>query len=181
MSWEEEILGKLSLRDQYEQKDSEFIGALTELRNRLILSETIKQDNNKNNEQSISKLMSENLQLKQENSSLILNVNQLGHSNDSYQLKLKELELINSKQNKSLESLKNKINDMKQELQEKNKTIEIINDEILSGLIQNNVLQRKIEELSKENDGLIQRWIEKVKKDAETMNEVNEMLAKEKQ
>lgn len=49
-----------------------------------------------------------------------------------------------------------------------------LNDELISVNIQNNVLESKYLQLTKEHDKLIQRWLQKVQNDADKMNETIE-------
>ncbi|ANZ75755.1 BA75_03241T0 [Komagataella pastoris] len=67
----------------------------------------------------------------------------------------------------------NKLRVLKEESQTKNASLELVNDELLSLHIQNNLMNDKIESLTSENDKLVQRWMEKVTKDAELLNEAN--------
>ncbi|CAM9015439.1 unnamed protein product [Wickerhamomyces anomalus] len=78
--------------------------------------------------------------------------------------------------NRAVTRLTNKLNNQTEEYQHKNKSIELINDEILSLSIQNNLLTDKVDKLEKENGDLVERWIEKVKADADKMNETNAFL-----
>ncbi|GMM54735.1 Atg16 protein [Maudiozyma humilis] len=52
-----------------------------------------------------------------------------------------------------------------------NKNMEKINDEIIGSSIENNVLQQKYDTLRVEYDKLVQRWLKKVQKEADKMNE----------
>lgn len=78
--------------------------------------------------------------------------------------------------NRAVTRLTNKLNNQTEEYQHKNKSIELINDEILSLSIQNNLLTDKVDKLEKENGDLVERWIEKVKADVDKMNETNAFL-----
>lgn len=97
------------------------------------------------------------------------------------QSKLNKTEVLklrkeNSSLNKAVTRLTDKLNNQTEEYYHKNKSIELINDEIVSLSIQNNLLTDKLEKLEKENGDLVQRWIEKVKSDADKMNETNAFL-----
>lgn len=173
MSWEEHVAGQLQLRDQLEKADSQYFSAFDELLKRTIAAEkaaasaAIGKD---------SPFHEEVLQLRQENKQLVQQLNERSFEVQSKNAKIRSLEVAEQKLSKSIDVLKLRVIDLKNEIQEKNKSIELINDENLSSQIQNNVLAKKVRELSTENDSLIKRWIDKVKADAERMNEVNEML-----
>jgi len=77
---------------------------------------------------------------------------------------------------KAVTRLTDKLNNQTEEYQHKNKSIELINDEIISLSIQNNLLTDKVDKLENENASLVERWIEKVKSDADKMNETNAFL-----
>lgn len=85
-----------------------------------------------------------------ENNELIQSLNQSTITNE----KLESIIQQQSNIIKSLESkntkLKNKIDGMVLEIKEKNKTIELINDEILTNQIQFNVMRDKLEKLEKQ-------------------------------
>jgi regulator of replication initiation timing len=70
--------------------------------------------------------------------------------------------------------LTTKLNTQTEEYQHKNKSIELLNDEFLSMQIQNTLLYDKVEKLEKENDQLVQRWLEKVQQDADKINAILE-------
>lgn len=94
--------------------------------------------------------LKENQTLKMENNELIQSLNQSTITNE----KLESIIQQQSNIIKSLESkntkLKNKIDGMVLEIKEKNKTIELINDEILTNQIQFNVMRDKLEKLEKQ-------------------------------
>jgi chromosome segregation ATPase len=70
--------------------------------------------------------------------------------------------------------LTTKLNTQTEEYQHKNKSIELLNDELLSMQIQNTLLYDKVEKLERENDQLVQRWLEKVQQDADKINAILE-------
>lgn len=84
----------------------------------------------------------------------------------------KEISMLN----KAVTRLTSKLNTQTEEYQHKNKSIELVNDEILALSIQNNLLTDKVDKLEKENGELVERWIEKVRLDADKMNEANAFL-----
>lgn len=73
-----------------------------------------------------------------------------------------------------IEKLSAKIEYLRSEISEKNKSIEIINDEYLVSQISQNAMKEEVDKLKTENESLIRRWLEKVKLDADSMNSLNE-------
>ncbi|AQZ09294.1 ATG16 (YMR159C) [Zygosaccharomyces parabailii] len=69
-----------------------------------------------------------------------------------------------------LKSKQNQIASLKEVINVKNKDSEKLNDEIISLNIENNILQKKFEELEEEHNKLVKRWLDKVQKDVETLN-----------
>ena len=61
-------------------------------------------------------------------------------------------------------------------LREKNQQIQVLQDELLTTGISLNVLEDKAAKLEQENKALLERWLAKVKADADGMNEANEFL-----
>jgi hypothetical protein len=54
--------------------------------------------------------------------------------------------------------------------------IEILQDELLTSGISLTVLEEKAAELEKENKSLLERWMSRIKAEAEKMNDANEFL-----
>lgn len=102
----------------------------------------------------------ENERLKSENSSL--KSHNLSLSRD-----LQRSKLSNSEKAKKLGLLT-------EENQLKYKNFEVINDEILSLQIENNLLNERNAALAEENEKLVRRWLDKVGKDAQFLNDLNE-------
>lgn len=93
--------------------------------------------------------LKENQNLKVENNELIQSLNQSTITNEKLESIIhQQSNIIKSLENKNTK-LKNKIDGMILEIKEKNKTIELINDEILTNQIQFNVLREKLEHLEK--------------------------------
>lgn len=94
--------------------------------------------------------LKENQNLKIENNELIQSLNQSTITNEKLESIIhQQSNIIKSLENKNTK-LKNKIDGMVLEIKEKNKTIELINDEILTNQIQFNVLREKLEHLEKQ-------------------------------
>ncbi|CAH2353972.1 autophagy protein 16 [[Candida] railenensis] len=184
MTWEDRLDAQLEVRDQLEKADSQYFSAFNELLERTIAAEkalaAVKQTPSSSEVRSSGikdvVVHEELLSLQQENSQLVAKLNDSSFEIQSKNARIRSLEASEQKLSKNIDFLKKRVTDMRNEVQEKNKSIEIINDEILSSQIQNNVLAKKVDELSQENEGLIKRWIDKVRADAERMNEVNELL-----
>ena len=94
--------------------------------------------------------LKENQTLKMENNELIQSLNQSTITNEKLESIIEQQSnIIKSLESKNVK-LKNKIDGMVLEIKEKNKTIELINDEILTNQIQFNVLRDKLEKLEKQ-------------------------------
>ncbi|KAK9362409.1 autophagy protein 16-domain-containing protein [Lipomyces starkeyi] len=63
-----------------------------------------------------------------------------------------------------------------EEYRERNKSIQILQDEILTYQIQLNVAEDKVNKLEKENRELVNRWMERVSREAEKLNDANAFL-----
>ncbi|KAG0659893.1 autophagy protein 16, interacts with Atg12p-Atg5p [Maudiozyma exigua] len=68
------------------------------------------------------------------------------------------------------------IEDLKERIEVMTKNVERLNDELISTNIENNVLQDKFDNLNEEYNKLVQRWLRKVQKEADEMNENVENL-----
>ncbi|CAD6639217.1 XXYS1_4_G0026330.mRNA.1.CDS.1 [Saccharomyces cerevisiae] len=71
---------------------------------------------------------------------------------------------------KELKSKEQEIRRLKEVIALKNKNTERLNDELISGTIENNVLQQKLSDLKKEHSQLVERWLKKTEKETEAMN-----------
>lgn len=69
-----------------------------------------------------------------------------------------------------LKSKEQEIRRLKEVIALKNKNAERLNDELISGTIENNVLQQKLSDLKKEHSKLVARWLKKTEKETEVMN-----------
>lgn len=172
VKWSEDILKKLTLRDEYEKKDSKYFKAFTQLSQNTRLKVVDRDDGG----QDYNKVVNENNQLKNEVESLTSNLNQATINLEKSGLQYNQLFKTQSQLERQVKSLNSKIKSLNLEILEKNKSIEIVNDELLLNQIQTNVLNDRIHKLSKENEKLVERWIEKVKNDAEKLNDANEFL-----
>lgn len=110
------------------------------------------------------------------NAKLIQKINTLHLELESAEAKLTAMTKQNRLQNKENTSLKAKVDSLNWEISEKNRAIETVNDELLSCNIQNNVMNDRVKLLTQENESLVKRWMERVKKDAEQINDANELI-----
>ncbi|QHS75429.1 Atg16p [Saccharomyces paradoxus] len=69
-----------------------------------------------------------------------------------------------------LKSKEQEIRRLKEVIALKNKNAERLNDELISGTIENNILQQKLSDLKKEHSKLVARWLKKTEKETEVMN-----------
>ena len=171
--WSEDILNRLNVRDQYEKKDSKYFKAFNQLSQE---ARTNDQPSNDDKGIEYNKLLKDNNQLKKEIEILTSSLNQTIISLEKSDLKINQLLKSQAQLERQNTSLNNKIKDLNLEIIEKNKSVEIVNDELLLNEIQTNVLNDKITRLTDENKKLVERWIEKAKSDAEKLNDANEFL-----
>ena len=175
--WEDEVLSRLKERDKIEKRDLEYFQAFDELRKRANAAELRLKALN-DDQSSLGPHLS--TELNQTEQKLIDANNTLTFANSQLKHEEKRLQNVEAKLKLQLQSSTRKLAAVKEEIAQKNRTIELINDELLSGQIQNNVLNEQIRELRKENDALVERWIIKAKEHADLLNEVNDLLVKER-
>lgn len=82
----------------------------------------------------------------------------------------RQIQLLQAEKSK----LEQKIVALGEEVAEKNRALEILNDEHLVHQIQHNVLKDEIAALKEENSQLVLRWMARVAQDADSMNLQNE-------
>lgn len=137
---------RLEQRDQLEQKDSPFYHAFSQLNLLGNPSGNLEWD----------LLRKENAQLLNENESLVQRLNLQAMKMEAYQEQIallqKTVRSYETKHNK----LQQKLADLAEEIAEKNRSIQIINDEHLINLIQMNVLKDHVAQLTKEKEELLQ-------------------------
>lgn len=92
----------------------------------------------------------------------------------------KEIKQLNHKI-KRLQDVSNKLNDQIsvkiEENRAKSKALDLVNDDMLALQLENNLMNEKTKELQAENDQLVIRWMDKVREDAEKLNDANAFLA----
>lgn len=167
-NWSEEILKQLNIRDSFEKRDDKYFLAFQQLSQQLEIqrlqqqgkqqyqydkspSPSLTSGNVKQEDLDRAIILKENQQLKNENNDLITSLNSSTINNEKLEqrikhdsAKIKTLEKANTK-------LQTRIDNLMLEIKEKNKTIELINDEVLMNQIQYNVLNEKVRSLEKEN------------------------------
>lgn len=135
-----EIFKRLADRDKVEKRDSEYYQAFAQLSRLLSLSDSASTD----------RLVKENAHLWEENELLITRLNLQTIRLESADLRAKELTKAMRDQDAQAVKLQNKISLLTQQLVEKNKLLEIVNDEHLITQIQQNVLKDRVGELERE-------------------------------
>lgn len=101
-------------------------------------------------------------------------IHELSETEQASKSKVKTLQAENSKLHRAVDKLTGRLNSQTEEYQQKNKSIELMNDEFLSLQIENNLLFQRNQQLQQENEQLLQRWMDKMQKDADLLNERNE-------
>lgn len=109
--------------------------------------------------------------------------NELRSSNKKLASQKTELEKkVSYYQRKSLEQqeavnrLKEQVRIQAEENRGKSKALGMVNDEVLALQMENNLLNDKVKRLETENEHLVVRWMNKVKEDAEKLNDANAFL-----
>ncbi|KAK7510540.1 autophagy-related protein 16 [Phyllosticta citriasiana] len=69
--------------------------------------------------------------------------------------------------------LERKLRDREGELRGKNRLVQEVQDELVSSNLQFNMAEQKAEELSRENQELVERWVKYKEKEAERMNDLS--------
>ncbi|KAK9256200.1 autophagy-related protein 16 [Lipomyces tetrasporus] len=72
--------------------------------------------------------------------------------------------------------LETRLKNRDEEYRERNKSVQILQDEILTYQIQLNVAEDNVNKLEKENRELVNRWMERVSREAEKLNDANAFL-----
>ena len=200
-----EMLKQLEVRDVLEKRDSKYFEAFSQLSQHLeimrakcgplvdesppvssatspsptpslITSSKNKEKSESPQSNDLVALIRLNQELQAKNRNLILTLNQTTINLEKAELTINLNKRTIANLEQSVDKLSQKVTNLNLEVREKNKSIEIINDELLSNQIQINVLNGDIQNLKQENETLIERWMDKVKKDAEKLNDANEFL-----
>ena len=167
-NWSEEILNQLNIRDTFESQENKYFIAFQRLSQQLEIqklqqqqlqqvqyesspSPSLTSPNLKQEDLDRGIILKENQQLKNENNDLISSLNTATINNEKLEQRIKHDSLTIKSLERSNTKLQNKIENLLLEIKEKNKTIELINDEVLMNQIQYNVLKDKVKSLEKEN------------------------------
>ncbi|KAI5969768.1 ATG16 [Candida margitis] len=108
-------------------------------------SKTATVDKTNDNNDATAIIIKENYQLRSENEDLISNLNSITLKNEKLEAMIREKDRRIGKLEKLSDKLQNLIDHLNLEMKEKNKTIELINDENLTNQIQLNVLRDKLD------------------------------------
>jgi hypothetical protein len=73
--------------------------------------------------------------------------------------------------NKEIATLQRKIRDRNEEIKEKKKLVEQVQDEMVSLNLQLNMAEQKSEKLQAENKHLVERWMKRMGEEVDRMNE----------
>lgn len=157
--WGGDILARLKVRDDLESRDSKYFVAFDLLRRKKVITGT-----------------SGDPDVAAENERLTEKLNSLAIEVEKKNSQISKLKKQLSAAEKTTKSQQNKLENLVLEVQEKNKNIEIVNDEALMNQIQTAVLQKKVDELTRENETLVKRWMERVSSEAQQMNDANQFL-----
>lgn len=156
-----QIEERLHERDALEHKDSQYYKAFSQL------ARLLPQNGSTLSEKERVALILENETLIERLNQQTLRLEALERKSQEQEKKIRSLEAANQK-------LTQKIDTLAQEIKEKNRAVEIINDEHLIHELQQNVLKDEIKKLKEENEQLVQRWMAKVAQDADSMNLQND-------
>lgn len=130
-----ELLDRLGKRDKVEKNDVKYFEAFSQLaRLRTTTSDA-----------SLDKLVRENCEIREENETLVSRLNTQTVRLEAANGQIKELHNTIKGQDSKMTKLQNKISKLLQELAEKNRLFEILNDEHLIAQIQLNVLKERVE------------------------------------
>ncbi|KAH3670835.1 hypothetical protein WICMUC_004804 [Wickerhamomyces mucosus] len=172
-SWKETIERELKKRDGIEKPQDSVFASFQALYERLNKADQqIDQMKSMDIHSELDKLLKTNeglqKQLLHETTSNKTSQKEISHLKTQLTHNNKEV----SRLNQSISKLMDKLNKQTEEYYHKNKSIELINDEYIAMEIQNNLLFDKVAKLEKENEDLVKRWMEKVKLDADRLNEM---------
>ncbi|GME77081.1 hypothetical protein B5S31_g4778 [[Candida] boidinii] len=181
ISWKNQLLDNLRERDALQKSASDendvfkSIQLLTQRLNDIQIRQKLLEHKDTESEV-LAKKLTEFETLKELNNKYKETINDDKNKLKTLDNNLKESQKVIDSMNDSYQQLHDKFVRFKEESVARNKSLEIVNDDLLSLQIENNLLNDRISKLSKENDQLIKRWMDKVSKDAETLNDINELL-----
>lgn len=171
MKWTDEILQRLTMRDAFEQRDSDYYSAFMDMVSQL------QEKTDAGSKEDDSVVQSENVRLHREIDKVVASLNSSAVQIEKLLEEKTKNETVISSLRKTINKSNDKVESLNIEIKEKNKTIELINDELLVLQMQVKVLTNSVQQLTAENENLIQRWMDKVSADAEKLNDANQFLS----
>ncbi|ODV96885.1 hypothetical protein PACTADRAFT_32385 [Pachysolen tannophilus NRRL Y-2460] len=180
-SWQRQLSIALEERDLTEKANIDYYKAC--LLNHLVELSAIKVYRLENELENIQKtdIQKELTNALREINTLKLENENLKRNQSREELKLREARKNAAELEKHLDTLRDayrklekNYRNLKEESDTKFKNLDVINDEILSLQIENNLLNKENSDLKLENDKMVQRWLKKVEKDANFLNQVVE-------
>ncbi|GMG30959.1 unnamed protein product [Ambrosiozyma monospora] len=171
-SWKQDLLNNLVQRDEAQQKDDSVYQSLqvSSLESEL---DTLRKDDTK---AELEKALKQISQLNEQLASQLTKLDAYKRQSTSKDVQLSRMEKNIRLLTDGYKKLQDKFSRLQEETKMKNQNIEVVNDDLLSLQIENNLLNKKVEDLTLERDKLIQRWMNKVSKDAEVLNDANKVL-----
>ena len=173
--WQGEILARLEQRDSLEKKDSTYFKAFNQIAEELLIKGG-RVETADSSDLELRRLSKQNHGLEIENNQLVDRLNGGAVEIEKSKIQINSILEEKTRLEKQIGHLKNKLGNSELELSEKNKSILLINDELLLSQILNNVLIEKSKILAEENEKLVTRWMQKMELDANKVNETNESL-----
>ena len=173
--WQGEILARLEQRDSLEKKDSIYFKAFNQIAEELLIKGG-RVETADSSDLELRRLSKQNHGLEIENNQLVDRLNGGAVEIEKSKIQINSILEEKTRLEKQIGHLKNKLGNSELEVSEKNKSILLINDELLLSSILNNVLIEKSKILAEENDKLVTRWMQKMELDANKVNETNESL-----
>ncbi|RLV93530.1 Autophagy protein 16 [Spathaspora sp. JA1] len=162
-TWTDDILKQLEIRDEFEQRDFKYFTAFNQLTQQLQIQQLANKQRSQTPSPSLTSttlkhedldrtiIIRENQQLKNDNNDLVSSLNMATIKNEKLEQEIKERDSNIKMLSRNNDKLKKKVDSLNLEIKEKNKTIEIINDEILTNQIQYNVLNEELRTLARKN------------------------------
>ncbi|KAK9455193.1 autophagy-related protein 16 [Dipodascopsis uninucleata] len=177
--WRSGILDLLSERDEREKQSEAFYDSYSNLALRTVTAEknaSVSKSGSVQTTQEIEKLRGELDALYKYQASAKSTIEKLQVDNDK--LTIYSEKLINELDKLTLDKKKidSKLRTRDEEFRERNKTVQVLQDEILTYQIQLNVAEDKMTRLENENRELVKRWMERVSREAEKLNDANAFL-----
>ncbi|ODV85736.1 hypothetical protein CANARDRAFT_197904 [[Candida] arabinofermentans NRRL YB-2248] len=176
-TWKTEILNRLIERDNLSKSSAGIYKSFDSLNAKIVrLREEIDRLHQDNTKLELSNALGERDILKQELESKNLQIEAYKAKNNSQLSEIRTYEKNLALLTEGYKTLQNRLKRLQEETKVKNQNIEIVNDDLLSLQIENNLLNVKVAKLTAENNELVERWMAKVSEDAQVLNDANEVL-----